>query len=65
MALIKHVDGVDIEMKPMEEGDFLDAVPARTSFPPPFLLRPDAPEPTKAELKAQLDDLAAKIEKLK
>ena len=55
MPLIKHVDGVDIEMTPEEEAAFL------ASLPPPFVPQPK-PEPTKAELKAQLDALAAKIE---
>lgn len=58
MALIKHVDGVDIEMTPEEEAKFL------ADLPPPFV-PPTKREPTKEELQAELQKLASKIESLK
>jgi len=58
MALIKHVDGVDIQMTPEEEAAFIADLPAVS------VERQQAREPTKAELKEQLDELAAKIEAL-
>lgn len=57
MPMIKHLDGVDVEMTPEEEAAFL------ASLPPPFE-PPPAAEPTKEELLAQLQALAAKIEAL-
>lgn len=60
MALIKHVVdengvGQDVAMTPEEEAEFLASLPT----PPPA-----HPEPTKAELLAQIQALAAKVEAL-
>jgi hypothetical protein len=37
MPLIKHVDGVDIEMTPEEEADFLASVPPPPNTTPPII----------------------------
>lgn len=52
MPLIKHVDGKDVPMTAGEEAEFLATLP----------VVPAPPEPSKAELLAQVQALLAKVE---
>jgi hypothetical protein len=57
MALIKHVDGVDVEMTPEEEAEFVASLP-QGNFTPPGDVKP---EMTKEQLLLEIQKLTALV----
>jgi hypothetical protein len=57
MALIKHVNGVDVEMTPEEEAEFLASLPQEEFTPPGNLVT----EMTKEQLLMEIQKLTALV----